>query len=121
MLHYRAADRDDTPYWKEAKTRAVPDGLAERLRTSATSRLLDESTIYPQYHGFELYSWITMLLGLGWTPTRPAARPAHIDPTNARAEFARLKTQAKELVAGLPSCHEYLASIQPDTAPPTAK
>jgi len=110
VLHYRAAARDDTPYWKEAKVRALPDALAERL-TIASSRLLDEETIYPHYHGFEMYSWITMLLGLGWEPA--GARPAlgFIDAGNARTEFAAIRTNASALVDGLPSCYEYLATI----------
>ncbi|MEI5135648.1 tryptophan 7-halogenase [Streptomyces libani] len=110
VLHYKAAQREDTPYWKEAKTRALPDGLAERLATGA-SHLLDERTIYQPYHGFEQYSWITMMLGLGHEPKRPRPSLAHIDPTNARAELARLKADADELVAALPSCYEYIASL----------
>ncbi|MEV5173072.1 tryptophan halogenase family protein [Streptomyces flaveolus] len=110
VLHYVAAGRDDTPYWKEAKLRGLPDGLAEKL-DMARSHLLDERAIYPYYHGFEQYSWITMLLGLGHEPR--AARPAlaHVDPTAARAELARLRSDADRLVRTLPSCHEYLTSI----------
>jgi tryptophan halogenase len=109
-LHYKAAKRDDTPYWKEAKTRAVPPGLAEKLDL-AEARLLDEETIYPFYHGFESYSWNAMNLGLGHQPrtANPALR--HLDPANALAEFDRLKAEADEMIATLPSCHEYLASI----------
>ncbi|MGS2590177.1 tryptophan halogenase family protein [Streptomyces hebeiensis] len=109
-LHYRAARRDDTPYWKEAKVRAVPDGLAARMEL-AGSRLLDEETIYPHYHGFESYSWNAMSVGLGLRPRRPHPALKHIDPTRALAEFARIEAEAKAMVAALPSCHEYLASI----------
>ncbi|AHH99644.1 tryptophan halogenase family protein [Kutzneria albida] len=110
VLHYRAAARDDTPYWKEAKVRKIPDGLAERLEL-ATSHLLDEETIYPYYHGFEMYSWNTMLLGLGWQPERAKPALAHLDPAAARREFAQLRADAEQLVAALPSCREYLATI----------
>jgi tryptophan halogenase len=109
-LHYRAARRDDTPYWKEAKVRPIPDGLAERL-TIASSRILDDQTIYPYYHGFETYSWITMLLGLGFKPAAPRPALAHIDPAAARAELAAVRADAERLVARLPSCYEYLTSI----------
>ncbi|GAA3465205.1 tryptophan halogenase family protein [Saccharothrix longispora] len=110
VLHYRSADREDTPYWKETKTRPIPEALQEKLAL-AESHLLDEETIYPHYHGFESYSWNTMNLGLGRIPltARPALR--HLDPTNALAEFAKLKAEADEMVATLPSCYEYLASI----------
>jgi tryptophan halogenase len=109
VLHYRVARRDDSPYWKEAKIRKIPDGLAERLE-HASSLLLDESTIYPHYHGFEPYSWNTMLLGLGH---RPSPRPALslMDPAGARREFAAVRRDAETVTAALPSCRGYLASI----------
>jgi tryptophan halogenase len=110
VLHYRSAQREDTPYWKEAKTRKMPTGLAQRLEL-ASSRLLDEETIYPYYHGFESYSWNAMNLGLGNAPRTPRPALKHIDPGNARKAFARLRREADEMVAALPSCHEYLASI----------
>nr|A4D0H5.1 RecName: Full=Tryptophan 5-halogenase PyrH [Streptomyces rugosporus]2WET_A Chain A, TRYPTOPHAN 5-HALOGENASE [Streptomyces rugosporus]2WET_B Chain B, TRYPTOPHAN 5-HALOGENASE [Streptomyces rugosporus]2WET_C Chain C, TRYPTOPHAN 5-HALOGENASE [Streptomyces rugosporus]2WET_D Chain D, TRYPTOPHAN 5-HALOGENASE [Streptomyces rugosporus]2WEU_A Chain A, TRYPTOPHAN 5-HALOGENASE [Streptomyces rugosporus]2WEU_B Chain B, TRYPTOPHAN 5-HALOGENASE [Streptomyces rugosporus]2WEU_C Chain C, TRYPTOPHAN 5-HALOGE len=111
VLHYKGAQREDTPYWKAAKTRAMPDGLARKLELSA-SHLLDEQTIYPYYHGFETYSWITMNLGLGIVPERPRPALLHMDPAPALAEFERLRREGDELIAALPSCYEYLASIQ---------
>lgn len=108
VLHYRAAERGDTPYWKETKVRQIPDRLAERLRH--TPSLFDANTVYPYYHGFEMYSWNTMRLGLG---PRPEARPALalIDPTQARRQFAAVRRDAERLTAALPSCREYLDVI----------
>jgi glycine/D-amino acid oxidase-like deaminating enzyme len=110
VLHYKSAQREDTPYWKEAKTRTMPDSLAARLEL-AESHLLDEATIYPYYHGFETYSWNTMNLGLGRIPAAPRPTLRHLDPTGARAEFAKLRAEAERLVATLPSCYEYLATL----------
>jgi tryptophan halogenase len=110
VLHYAAAARDDTPYWKEAKLRTMPEGLRERL-DSARSHLLDEESIYPRYHGFEPYSWNAMLMGLGAGPERPRPALAHLDPANALREFAALKAEAEQMVAALPSCFDYLASL----------
>ncbi|HET8681389.1 MAG TPA: tryptophan halogenase family protein [Micromonosporaceae bacterium] len=109
VLHYRAAQRNDTPYWKEAKVRPIPDGLAERLAT-ASSHLLDDSSVYPHYHGFELYSWNTMLLGLGLQPSRPRPALAHLDPAAARAELAAVRADAEKLINNMPSCYDYLSS-----------
>jgi len=110
VLHYLAARRDDTPYWKETKVRGIPAGLEERLRLAA-GLLPDEGTIYPYYHGFEPYSWNAIILGLAQEPV--AARPALalMDPARARAEFAAVRRDAARLVGSLPSCYEYLASI----------
>jgi tryptophan halogenase len=110
VLHYKSARRDDTPYWKEAKVRAMPDGLPERLEMAA-SHLLDEETVYPHYHGFESYSWNAMNLGLGHVPRTAPPALKHLDPTNARSGFDMLRAEAAETVAALPSCYEYLASI----------
>jgi tryptophan halogenase len=110
VLHYRASGRDDTPYWKEAKVRAIPDGLAGRLDRAA-NLLLDDNDIYPRYHGFENYSWNTMLLGLGHVPAGPRPALAHVDPAGARARFAELRREAAQLVEHLPSAREYLNSV----------
>lgn len=110
VLHYRAAQRQDNAYWKEAQIREIPDGLAERIAL-ASSTLLDEQTMYPHYHGFEPYSWNSMLIGLGMQPKHARPALAHIDPARARAEFATVKRNAERLVTALPSCSDYLASI----------
>ena len=110
VLHYRAAARNDTPYWKAAKVREIPDGLQERLAVSR-SHLLDEETIYPRYHGFEAYSWNAIQLGLGSESPVPRPALAHIDPANAKREFTHLAAEARKTVRSLPSCYDYLAAI----------
>jgi Tryptophan halogenase len=109
-MHYRAAARDDTAYWKEANTREIPDGLASKLEI-ASSHLLDDETIYEHYHGFEAYSWNTMLLGLGWEPKQPRPALSMIEPSRALSEFDRIQTQAKQAVASLPTCYDYLVTV----------
>jgi tryptophan halogenase len=73
--------------------------------------LLDEETIYPYYHGFETYSWNTMLLGLGQVPPASRAALPLIDANHAREHFDALVREAKRVAESLPSCYEYLASI----------
>ncbi|MEU4769919.1 tryptophan halogenase family protein [Actinosynnema sp. NPDC023794] len=119
VLHYHAAARTDNRYWRDAKTRALPDGLAERLEQWRT-RLPDTETIFPHYHGFEPYSYICMLLGLGGLPTRSAPALGLFDETAAAKEFARVRDQARYLVDRLPSQYGYFAELQglrPEPAP----
>jgi tryptophan halogenase len=111
VLHYRAAAREDTPYWKAVKTQRIPAGLAEKLRLWA-ARMPEDATIYPHYHGFETYSWTVMLLGLGLAPKERRPALAHMDAGRAHAEFARVRAESERLVALLPSCRDYLDSIQ---------
>ncbi|MGH3758122.1 tryptophan halogenase family protein [Actinophytocola sp.] len=110
VLHYRAAQRDDTPYWKAAKTRPIPDGLEDVLR-DADRLLLDEDTAYPYYHGFESYSWNTMLLGLGAGPRRARAALGGMDHGPAAGEFEALRRDAKQFIADLPRCIDYLTRL----------
>lgn len=108
-FHYRGASRDDTPYWKEFK-KSVPDSLGERMVTW-NSMLPDLDNIWPHYHGFEPYSWITMLLGLRQPETSPRPALALIDPTEAKQKLAALKAQSQRLIAELPSHHDYIAQM----------
>ncbi|MGH3160072.1 MAG: tryptophan halogenase family protein [Streptosporangiaceae bacterium] len=110
ILHYRAAAREDTPYWKEGKLRPVPESV-DQLLEATRSALPDESSLYLYYHGFEQYSWTTMLLGLGHEPVAARAALAHIDPAHAQAGFATVRRNAEFLVANLPSCQDYLTAI----------
>jgi tryptophan halogenase len=58
VLHYKCAARVDNRYWREAKERVLPDGLAERVE-EWRHRLPDSESIFPYYHGFEPYSYVS--------------------------------------------------------------
>ncbi|GAA4669848.1 tryptophan 7-halogenase [Streptomyces chumphonensis] len=110
-LHYRAAARADTPYWKAAKERALPEGMAERLR-GWEARLPDGGGVYPYYHGFDPYSYAVMLLGLGHHPARVHPALELLDGAEAERQFADVRRQSERLVAELPAQHAYLARLQ---------
>lgn len=111
VLHYRGAARADTPYWKATNDRALPPGMAERWQLW-TAKLPDAETIYPHYHGFEPYSYITMLIGLGSGPRSHRATLDLYPPDNALREFAQIKTDTARTLAQLPSQYEYLAHLR---------
>lgn len=112
VLHYRCAARADTPYWKATKERQIPVSLAESLDVWR-SRLPDETTVYPYYHGFEPYSYNVMLLGLGGhLPRAPKAAFGLLDENVARRELAEIQRQSRTLAAELPSQYEYLAAMR---------
>ncbi|WP_369201216.1 tryptophan halogenase family protein [Streptomyces sp. PU-14G] len=111
VLHYYAAERADNQYWKDTKTRPMPDRLAERIEQWKV-KLPDSDTVFEHYHGFESYSYVAMLMGLGGIKT-PAAPALHLfDDTRATAEFERVKAQAEAQVRRLPSQYEYFAHLQ---------
>jgi len=110
-LHYYAARRADNAYWRDAKTRPLPDGLAERIE-QWTVRLPDSESVYPHYHGFEPYSYQAMLLGLGGVPLRSSAALAGLDGGAAEKVFEEVGRSARELAERLPSQYAYLADLR---------
>jgi tryptophan halogenase len=110
-LHYYAARREDNQYWKDTKSRPLPDGLAERLEHWKV-KLPDTQSVFPYYHGFEPYSYHAMLLGLGGVPLQAPAALDAMDETAAVKEFQAVRNQARELVGRLPSQYEYFAHVQ---------
>jgi tryptophan halogenase len=111
VLHYHCSARTDNEYWRDTKTRAIPDALGARLE-QWQARLPDTDTIYPYYHGFEPYSYVCMLLGLGGLPLRPAPALDLLDPAAAMREFELVAGQARQLVEKLPSQYEYFAQLR---------
>jgi tryptophan halogenase len=110
VLHYRGAARNDNDYWRDAKTRALPDGMAERMESWRTT-LPDAETVFPYYHGFEYYSYACMLLGLGGVPLQPRPALELVDNRAAVQEFAAVREQARALAADLPSQYGYFANL----------
>ncbi|MFE4373650.1 tryptophan halogenase family protein [Streptomyces sp. NPDC056835] len=111
VLHYRAAARDDNQYWRDAKTRQVPDALAARLEQWQT-KMPDAENIFPHYHGFEAYSYVAMLMGLKGVALRAPGALDLADGSAAAKEFERVRATAGELVRGLPGQYEYLARMR---------
>ncbi|WP_411137948.1 tryptophan halogenase family protein [Streptomyces sp. C10] len=110
VLHYKGAARDDTQYWKDTKTRAVPDALAERLERWR-AQLPDSENVFPYYHGLPPYSYMCILLGTGNIPVRPAPALALSDTLAAQKEFAAIRDKARYLIDTLPSTYEYFAAM----------
>jgi tryptophan halogenase len=115
VLHYYGSARVDNDYWKATKTRPIPDTLAQRVEEWA-GILPESESIWPHYHGFESYSYIAMLLGLGGIPTRPRPALLGMDATLAESEFAALRAKAAGLRDTLPSHYEYIAHLNGDLA-----
>jgi len=59
VLHYKATQRDDTPFWDHCRTMAVPDSLAERMA------LFEEKGVVAKYRDglFLEPSWLAVYMG----------------------------------------------------------
>lgn len=111
VLHYVAAARNDTQYWKDTKTRPIPDSLAERIERWKV-QLPDTENIFPYYHGLPPYSYMCILLGMGGIPLRSSPALELADDLPARKEFAAIRGKAAYLVNSLPNQYEYFARMR---------
>ncbi len=107
LLHFSLAQRNDTLYWKKWKNIELPKELLKKIML-AKDHLLDKETIYPFYHGFEEYSWNTMILGLGSGPLTSKPALSLMIPDKADEILLQHYVKARQMVSGLPTCHEYL-------------
>ncbi|WP_289991901.1 tryptophan halogenase family protein [Photorhabdus laumondii] len=110
LLHFSLAKRNDTVYWKEWKNVELPKELLKKIML-AEDHLLDKETIYPFYHGFEEYSWNTMILGLGSDSLRSKPALSLMMPDEADEMLLRHYMKAENMVNNLPTCHEYLQHL----------
>ncbi|MFF2044589.1 tryptophan halogenase family protein [Kitasatospora sp. NPDC058170] len=111
VLHYVAAKRSDTQYWRDTKTRAIPDPLAERIERWKT-RLPDSETTYRYYHGLPPYSYMCILLGMGGIELRPSPALALSDSGAAQREFAQIREKTQRLTELLPPAYDYFARMR---------
>ncbi|MBP2334759.1 tryptophan halogenase [Saccharothrix coeruleofusca] len=111
-LHYLAAARDDTQYWKDTNTRRLPDGLAERLERWQV-QLPDSENVFPYYHGLPPYSYMCILLGMGGIALKPSAALALADDTAALKEFQYIRDRGSELIEALPTQYDYFTRMRP--------
>ncbi|HEX6376083.1 MAG TPA: tryptophan halogenase family protein [Allosphingosinicella sp.] len=111
VLHYRAAGRTDTPFWRAVREAPAPPSLTERLELWK-SRLPNAKSIEPNYHGFEAYSYSVIILGMGYGAREPHPALARRDVDQAKQVFGQVREQARDLVSRLPSQREYLAQMR---------
>jgi tryptophan halogenase len=64
ILHFKATERSDTPYWDYVRTMEIPDSLARKIDLFAGRGRLFQS----DYDLFAEPSWIAVLLGQGVIP-----------------------------------------------------
>jgi tryptophan halogenase len=97
ILHYKATERDDTPYWRYCRDMVVPDTLTHRIN------LFKETGIAYRTEGeiFEKDSWSQVMIGQRIVPEdyhRYVDELNHTDLCKFMQDFAvAVKKQAMQL------------------------
>ena len=104
ILHYKATQRDDTPYWRDCRDMEVPDTLAHRLELFRES-----GHVFPDADDvFRVDSWLQVMVGqrLEANSFHPVARMLSDD--RLRVMLETLKGNIAAAVAKLPTHREFL-------------
>lgn len=105
ILHYKATDRRDTPFWRHCAAMAVPDSLAHRMELfRQTGRVFRKNEEL-----FAENSWVQVMMGQGITPQSHHPIASKLRPDELTHLLASLKDQVSRTVANLPDHAAYIA------------
>ena len=105
ILHYKATERGDSPFWRQCRAMEIPDTLAQKIELfRETGRVFRKNEEL-----FAENSWIQVMMGQGITPRahHPVAEKLRDDEL---AKFLRtIRETVDRTVAGMPAHGDYVA------------
>jgi tryptophan halogenase len=114
ILHYKATERTDSPFWDRVREMQIPDSLAQRIE------LFRESAQVYQAPGelFQVDSWLQVLLGQRVQPESFHAMGRLMPPQQLKQALDDLKRNIAATVSRLPQHQAFLDAY---CAPPVSK
>ncbi len=114
ILHYKATERTDSPFWDRVRQMEIPDSLAQRIE------LFRESAQVYQAPGelFQVDSWLQVLLGQRVEPKSFHAMGRLMPPQQLKQALDDLKRNIAGTVSRLPQHQAFLDAY---CAPPVSK
>ncbi len=105
ILHYKATERRDSPFWRQCAAMEIPDSLTQKIdlfrETGRVFRRNEEL--------FAENSWVQVMMGQGIMPK--AYHPVATKLSDAELDqlLAGLRDSVERTVASLPEHHAYVA------------
>ena len=107
ILHYKATERDDTPFWRQCGAMDVPESLAQRIalfrRTGLIFREADEL--------FTEVAWLQVLLGQRVQPAHYHPLADELEEPKLQAFLSDIRTLVSRAAATLPSHDDSVARL----------
>jgi tryptophan 7-halogenase len=106
VLHYKATERDDTPYWRDCRDMQVPDSLAQRLELFRETGIVvpDAADV------FRVDSWLQVLFGQRVEPKGSHYMARMLGEERLLAMLATFKDNIGSVVAKMPTHKQFLDS-----------
>ena len=104
ILHYKATQRDDTPFWRYVREMQVPESLSRRMELwRLHARVFRENAEL-----FTLPSWVAVMLGQNLWPERHDPIADTLDPGKVAQAMAQMRETYRAAAARLPGQEAFL-------------
>ncbi len=105
ILHYKATERRDSPFWRQCAAMEIPDSLAQKIELfRETGRVFRRNEEL-----FAENSWVQVMLGQGIMPRSWHPIAAKLRDDELASLLASLRETVRRTVAGLPEHGAYVA------------
>ncbi|GGC98219.1 tryptophan halogenase family protein [Aquisalinus flavus] len=104
VLHYKATERDDSPFWQRCRDMAIPDSLAHRIELFRQSAL-----VHPDPHDlFRVDSWLQVMMGQRMMPQAWHRMGALMTDDQLRGTLVRMKENITRAVGQMPTHQAFI-------------
>ena len=113
ILHYKATERDDTPFWDYCRTLEPPPGLQDKLAMFRSS-----GRVFREHNElFTETSWLSVMVGQGIEAGSYHPAADLLDDAEVLKRLAHIREVIANTVAAMPPQGEYLAKNGSAIAP----
>lgn len=105
ILHYKATQRDDTPFWGDCRELDVPEPLAHKMRLFKDRGHL----VKYRWEIFQSPSWIAIYAGYNMIPDAYDSRADYYNDEFLQASFDNIARSIRAGVEAAPTHAEFLA------------
>jgi len=107
ILHYKATQRDDTPFWDYCRTMEIPASLQEKIDLwRAKGRLFRDNMEL-----FQTTSYVAVMLGQGIVPEDYEPTADGLDEQKVAAALDQMRQAYLQLAQQLPTHQQFIDSI----------
>jgi tryptophan halogenase len=107
ILHYKATERRDSPFWRYCRDMPVPDSLSYRIDHFRSSSRI----VLSPGELFQPNSWLAVMLGQNIEPQGYDPLTDIVDTEKVAMQFQRMQTAIDQTVQTMPSHQAFLDKL----------
>jgi tryptophan 7-halogenase len=107
ILHYKATERDDSPFWRDRQAMAIPDSLRAKIDLFSSS-----GHIFREHEElFTEVGWLQVFVGQGVLPTHNHPLSDSVEQVDLGQYMETLEALIVREVSAMPSYSDFLRGI----------